>query len=100
MSKLSKPAAGTEGFLLIYPDLDTAVETGRVNERGQKILDCSSTKIVFRIYEYEEDGKIKKNEKGHPIYKDYDVHHHDLKIKLLDGYFHETEKGNFLGYPK
>jgi hypothetical protein len=97
---MNKPAAGTEGFLLIYPDMETAVDTGRVNGRGQKIVECSRNKIVFRIYQRNEDGSFKKNEKGHPIYTDYDILHNDLKIKLLDGEFFETEKGNYLDYPK
>ncbi len=96
---ISEPAAGTEGCLLIYPDPDTAVDTGRVNRFGQKIVECSKTKIVFRIYERNEDGTVKIDEKGRGIYKDYDVRHHDLRIKLMDGQFYETEKGNYLDYP-
>lgn len=79
---MSKSAAGTEGFLLIYPDTE-----------GNEI-------IVFRVYEYDENGKHKRNEKGGTIYKDYQIRHHDLKIKLLDGHFVETEKGDFIDYPE
>lgn len=76
-------AADTEGYLLIYPDMSTVVPTG----------------IAFRIYERDKDGKVKKDEKGHAIFKDYKIRHNDLQIKLLDGHFYETDKGNFLDYP-
>ncbi len=92
-------AAGTEGFLLIYPDFETAVPTGKKNSRGQDIVECKDTIVAFRIYEYDENGKHKKDENGRTIFKDYKISHHDLKIKLLDGYFYETDKGNFLDYP-
>ena len=78
--KINKEVAnGTEGCLLIYPDI-------------------GKTKIVFRIYERTEDGHVKKNEDGHAIFKDYDIRHHDLSIRLLDGHFYETDEGNFLDY--
>lgn len=71
-------AAGTEGYLLFYGD-----------------------HLYFRIYEYDENGKHKRDAKGHTIFKDYRILHHDLKIKLLDGCFYETETGgNFIDYPK
>jgi hypothetical protein len=75
-------AEGTEGVILIYQDLDAKCQ------------------VVFRIYEKGEDGLPKKDEKGHVIFKDYNVRHHDVKVKLLNGYFYETDKGNFLDYPR
>lgn len=92
------PAKGTEGFLLIYPDLSTAVPTGEVNKRGQKIVKCEDTIVVFRIYERDEYDNVKKNEKGHAIFKDYEILHHDLRVKLLDGQFYETDEGDFIDY--
>lgn len=96
-------AKGIEGFLLIYPDIDTAVEVGldepsRITLFGKRVK-CTDTKIVFRIYERDENGKVKKNEKGHVIFTDYDIRHHDLQVKLLDGHFYETDEGNFIDYP-
>ena len=91
-------AAGTEGFLLIYPDFSTAVYTDKVNTRGQQIMECSGTIVVFRIYEYDENGKHKMVD-GHTVFKDYKINHHDLKVKLLGGQFYETDKGNFIDYP-
>jgi hypothetical protein len=91
-------AAGTEGCLLIYPDFSTAIYTDKVNARGQQIMECSGTIVVFRIYEYDENGKHKMID-GHTVFKDYKINHHDLKIKLLDGQFYETDKGNFIDYP-
>lgn len=91
-------AAGTEGCLLIYPDFSTAVLTGKVNARGQQIVKCNGTIVVFRIYERDENGKHKMRD-GHAIFKDYKINHHDLHIKLLDGQFYETDKGNFIDYP-
>ena len=86
-------------MLLIYPDLSTAVSTGKKSRTGQDIVECKGNDIVaFRIYERNEDGTHKLNEKGRPIFKDYKIRHHDLKIKLLDGQFYETEEGNFLDY--
>lgn len=92
-------AEGVEGCLLIYPDFSTAVRTGKKNRYGQDIVECKDTIVAFRIYERDEDGEIKKDEKGHIIFKDYKIRHHDLGIKLLDGHFYETDKGNFLDYP-
>ena len=96
---MERNAAGTEGFLLICPDMSTAVPTGKKNRFGHDIVECSGTIVTFRIYEHNEDGTVKKNENG-AIFKDYEIRHHDLKIKLLDGYFYETEEGNFIDYPK
>jgi len=92
-------AAETEGFLLIYPDFSTATSTGKKNKFGQDIVECKDTIVAFRIYEYDEDGKHKKDENGNTIFKDYKIRHHDLKIKLLDGCFYETDEGDFLDYP-
>jgi len=93
-------AAGTEGFLLIYPDFSTAVPTGKKNRHGNEIVECKDTIVAFRIYEYDENGKHKRNEKGGTIFKDYKIRHHDLKIKLLDGHFIETDDGKYyLDYP-
>jgi hypothetical protein len=98
MSQEGKDAEGQEGFLLIYPDIATRIPTGRVSPTGAPIYECRDTIIAFRIYEYDENGKHKRNEKGGTIFKDYRIHHQDLKIKLLDGKFYETEKGNYLDY--
>lgn len=86
-------AIGKEGFLLIYPDFSTA------EPDGERMVKCKDTIVAFRIYERDEDGNIKKDEKGHIIFKDYKIRHHDLEIKLLDGHFYETDEGNFLDYP-
>jgi hypothetical protein len=59
----SKPAAGTEGFLLIYPDLASA------KKMPDGTVQCEKNIVVFRIYEYDENGKNKKNEKGGTIFK-------------------------------
>lgn len=98
MSKEGKDAKGQEGFLLIYPDFSTAIPTGLKNRHGNEIVECKDTIVSFRIYEYDENGKHKRNEKGDTIFKDYRIYHHDLKIKLLDGKFYETEKGNYIDY--
>ncbi len=102
VNKQSK-AEGTEGVILIYPDLSTAVECGpdedsHVVAFGKRVK-CTGTRIVFRIYEKNEDGTLKKNEKGRVVFKDYNIHHHDLRVRLLDGHFYETDEGNFLDYP-
>lgn len=91
-------AKGTEGFLLIYPDFSSVVLTEEIR-RGKPVLACNGTVVVFRVYEYDENGKHKKNEDGHAIFKDYKINHHDLKVKLLDGQFYETNNGNFIDYP-
>ena len=96
----SYSAAGAEGFLLIYPDFSTAVPTGEIAPNGSKVVKCSDMIVAFRIYEKDENGKHKLDENGHTIFKDYRIRHHDLSIKLLSGYFYETEEGNFLDYPK
>lgn len=93
------PAKGTEGFLLIYPDMSTAVDTGKKNKLGQRVVECQDTVVVFRIYERDEFDNVKKNEKGHAIFKDYEILHHDLRVKLLDGQFYETDEGNYIDYP-
>ena len=98
MSKEGKDAKGQEGFLLIYPDFSTAVPTGKKNLHGNEIVECKDTIVAFRIYEYDENGKHKRNEKGDTIFKDYRIYHRDLKIKLLDGKFYETETGNYIDY--
>ena len=92
-------AKDIDGYLLIYPDLSTAVDTGKKNRFGQTMVECSKMIIAFRIYERNEDGKVKKDETDHAVFKDYEVRHHDLSIKLLDGRFYETDEGNFLDYP-
>lgn len=61
-------AKGLEGHLLIYP---------------KEMKDM----IVFRVY-----APDKKT------YEDYEVRHHDLKIKLLDGFLYEDKKGKYIGY--
>jgi hypothetical protein len=78
-------AAGTEGFLLIYPDIDSLVDTGEI-KYGKKIMKSTRDKVVFRIYD--KDGK----------FKDYDIHHHDLQIKLLSGVFVERDGKSFIDY--
>jgi hypothetical protein len=93
------PAAGTEGLLLVYPDMDTAVDTGRTNKFGHRIVECSGTKVVFRVYERTDCG-LPVMVDGKAIFKDYEVRHHDLAIKLLDGQFYETENGNYIDYPE
>lgn len=94
-------ANGTEGCLLIYPDFSTAEPDGEriVGGKMRKVVKCKDTIVVFRIYEREENGHVKKDEKGHAIFKDYKIRHHDLNIRLLDGCFYETDEGNFLDYP-
>ena len=92
-------AEGVEGCLLIYPDFSTAMPTGKKSPTGAPIVECKDTIVAFRIYERDEDGKVKKDEKGRAIFKDYKIRHHDLQIKLLDGHFYETDKGDFLDYP-
>lgn len=92
-------ATGMEGFLLIYPDFSTAVKTGKKNRFGQEIVECKDTIVAFRVYEYDENGKHKRDEKGGTIFKDYEIRHHDLKVKLLDGHIYETDKGDFIDYP-
>jgi hypothetical protein len=93
-------AEGVEGFILIYPDFSTAVKTGKKNGGGQEIIvECKDMIFAFRIYEYDENGKHKRDEKGGTIFKDYKIRHHDLHVKLLDGHFFETDKGDFLDYP-
>lgn len=94
-----RSAQGQEGFLLIYPDMSTAVPTGKVSPTGHKIVKCEDVVVAFRVYEYDENGKHKRNEKGGTIFKDYEILHHDLKVKLLDGHFYETDEGNFIDYP-
>lgn len=94
---------GIEGCILIYPDLETAVECepdedSHIVAFGKRVK-CTGTKVVFRIYERNKDGSVKQDEKGHVIFKDYDIRHHDLQVKLMDGHFYETDEGNFLDYP-
>ena len=90
---------GVQGMLLIYPDISTAVKTGKKNRFGHEIVECKDTIVSFRIYEYDENGKHKVDENGHTIFKDYKILHHDLLIRLLEGHFYETDKGNFIDYP-
>jgi hypothetical protein len=94
-------AEGKEGFLLIYPDFSTAESDGErmVGGKMRKMVKCKDTIVAFRVYEYDENGKHKRDEKGGTIFKDYKIRHHDLHIKLLDGHFYETDKGDFLDYP-
>jgi hypothetical protein len=94
---------GIEGCILIYPDLDTAVECGPDEDShiiafGKRVK-CTGTKVVFRIYERDESGHVKKNDKGRILFKDYDIRHHDLQVVLKDGHFYETDEGNFIDYP-
>jgi hypothetical protein len=100
MSKEGKDAKGQEGFLLIYPypDIATRVPTSKIGPTGKPIMECKDNIVALRIYEYDENGKHKRNEKGGTIFKDYKIRHNDLKIKLLDGKFYETEQGNYIGY--
>lgn len=92
-------AEGTKGCLLIYPDFDTAVPTGKLNKFGQKIVQCKDWIAVFRIYERDEDGKCKLDKEGDVIFKDYEIRHSDLDITLNNGQFYETDEGNYLDYP-
>lgn len=98
--KEGKEAKELEGFLLIYPDLDTAVECnpGESNTIAfGKHVKCTGTKVIFRVYEKDENGQIvKKN--GVPVRKDYQIRHHDLKVKLLSGSLYETPEGNYIDY--
>jgi hypothetical protein len=84
---MQKEAKGIEGFLLIYPDFSTAEPTGEKNRFGQERVKCKDTIVVFRVYEKPGTG-----------FKDYDIRHPDLKIKLLDGVLYETEEGNYIDY--
>lgn len=93
-------AKGKEGFLLIYPDMSTAVPTGRKGPLGGTEVECSRTIVAFRIYEKDGEGNLIRNEKGHPIFKDYEIRHHDLSVKLLDGQMYETDEGDYIDYPK
>lgn len=94
-------AEGKEGFLLIYPDISTAEPDGErmIGGKMRKMVKHKDIIVVFRIYEYDENGKHKRDEKGGTIFKDYKILHHDLHIKLLDGHFYETDEGDFLDYP-
>jgi hypothetical protein len=94
-------ANGKEGFLLIYPDFTTAEPDGErmVGGKIRKMVKCKDTIVAFRVYEYDEHGKHKRDEEGGTIFTDYRIRHCDLKIKLLDGHFYETDKGDFLDYP-
>ncbi len=92
-------AKGKEGFLLIFPDMTTAVKTGKKNRFGHDIVECEDWKVVFRIYDKDGEGNLLKNEKGHPTYKDYEIRHHDLMVKVLDGQMYETDEGNYIDYP-
>lgn len=97
MKKIS--AAGMEGFLLIYPDFSTAVETDRIAPTGAKVVECKDWIVAFRVYEYDENGKHKNDEDGRTVFKDYEIRHQDLKIKLLSGFLYETEEGDcYLDY--
>ena len=92
-------AQGMEGFLLVYPDFSTAEPTGEISPTGQRIVKCKDTIVAFRVYEYDEHGKHKRDEKGRTIFKDYKIRHHDLRIKLLDGHIYETDEGGYIDYP-
>jgi hypothetical protein len=93
-------AEGQGGFLLIYPDISTGKPVEKmIAGKKRKVIECDNIVVSFRIYEYDENGKHKRDEKGCTIFKDYDIRHHDLKIKLLDGHFYETDEGNFIDYP-
>jgi hypothetical protein len=92
-------AKGKEGCLLIYPDFSTAKPTGKKNRFGQDIVECEGTVVVFRVYERDGEGNLTKDEKGHAIFKDYKIRHHDLDIKLLSGQMYETDEGNYIDYP-
>lgn len=93
-----KNAAGTEGCLLIYPDMSTAVDTGRKNRHGQKIVECSRDIVKFRVYERDGEGNCMRDSDGHVIFKDYDIHHHDLRVKLLDGVIIEDGDKHYIDY--
>jgi hypothetical protein len=80
-------AAGTEGFLLIYPDIDSLVDTGEI-KFGKKIMKATRDIVVFRVYDKDDKSK----------FKDYDIHHHDLKVKLLSGVFVEKDGKSFIDY--
>lgn len=96
--KTYKNAAGTEGFLLVFPDYERARKIPKeeipeyLRSRGLPVDEFNLSRnwvdtdgricVVFRIYRYDENG----NHIGHD---DYDIFHHDLRIKLLDGVFIE-----------
>lgn len=92
-------AKGKEGFLLIFPDMTTAVKTGEKNRFGHDIVECEDIIVVFRIYERDGEGNLLKDEKGLLIFKDYEIRHHDLWVKLLDGQMYETDEGDYIDYP-
>ena len=96
MEKITRNAAGTEGFLLIYPDITTAVDTGRKSSTGNKM--CGRDVVKFRIYERDGEGNVVKDEKGHAKFTDYEIYHHDLRVKLLDGVFVEKDGKKYIDY--
>ncbi len=107
MSKTYKEAAGVEGVLLIYPDLENGrrIPKEEIPEYlkscglepnphllSRNWVDCGGKiKVQFRIYHRDENDKII----GHD---DYDIHHHDLDIKLLDGVFIEENGNKYIDY--
>lgn len=74
-----RDASGVKGHLLVYPDVE------------------GNTIVAFRIYEYDDHGKVKK--RGvHAVFKDYEIRHHDLKVMLLDGTLFEDDGENYIDY--